>query len=144
MDIALELLFVFKGTGRPTIQEVAPGPLGQRRLVVLDDQARFEGPRLRGTLMPGGVDWQLLRADGVTEIDATYLLRTDDGVLLKVINRGMRHAVADPTDPVAMYFRCTPAIEAPTGPYEWLNKSVYVCTGVRAPDGIELWFYRVM
>ncbi len=141
MDIQLELLFVFRGTGKPAIHEASAGPLGQRRLVVLDDQARFEGPRLRGSLLPGGVDWQLQRADGVTEIDATYLLRTDDGVLLKVINRGLRHG---PTaEPEKTYFRCTPTIEAPTGPYDWLNRSAYVATGLRSAGGIELWFYRM-
>jgi hypothetical protein len=152
LNLELELLFVFKGTGKPAIHEAEPGPLGQRKLVVLDDQARFEGPRLRGTLMPGGTDWQLVRADGVTEIDAAYLLRTDDGVLLKVVNRGLRHAppvvASHPADrgevdPGTPYFRCTPTIEAPTGQYDWLNRSVYVATGVRTATGIELWFYRV-
>jgi hypothetical protein len=76
MDIQLQFLFVFKGTGKPVAHEVGLGPLGARRLVVLDDQATFSGPRLRGTLMPGGADWQLTRTDGVTEIAATYLLQT--------------------------------------------------------------------
>lgn len=153
MDIQLQLLFVFKGTGKPVIHEAGPGPLGVRRLVALDDQATFSGPRLRGTLVPGGADWQLTRADGVTEIAATYLLRTDDGVLLTVTNRGIRHALPDvvtrmvggeTVDPEVVYFRCTPQIEAPAGPYEWLNRSVYVCTGTRTSDGIALWFYSVL
>ncbi len=153
MDIQLQFLFVFKGTGKPVTHEVGLGPLGARRLVVLDDQATFSGPRLRGTLMPGGADWQLTRTDGVTEIAATYLLRTDDGVLLTVTNRGIRHALPDvaaamargePVDPAAVYFRCTPQIEAPAGHYEWLNRSVYVCTGTRTSDGIALWFYSVL
>lgn len=153
MDIQLQFLFVFQGTGKPVIHEVGLGPLGTRRLVALDDQATFSGPRLRGTLVPGGSDWQLTRADGVTEIAATYLLRTDDGVLLTVTNRGIRHTLPDMAahmmrgelvEPSAIYFRCTPQIEAPAGPYEWLNRSVYVCTGIRKSDGIELWFYSVL
>ena len=153
MDIQLQFLFVFQGTGKPVIHEAGPGPLGVRRLVALDDLATFSGPRLRGTLVPGGTDWQLTRADGVTEIAATYLLRTDDGVLLTVTNRGIRHAPPDvaasmvrgePVDPRAVYFRCTPHIEAPAGAYEWLNRNVYVCTGTRTPDGIALWFYSVL
>jgi hypothetical protein len=153
MNIQLEFLFVFSGTGRPISHEAGPGPVGQRRLVVLDDQAIFEGPKLRGRLLPGGTDWQLVRQDGVTEIDATYMLRTDDGVLLRVVNRGMRHAPPDVAQRMARgddvsadsyYFRCAPTIEAPAGKYEWLNKSLYVCTGARSIHGIELWFYRVL
>lgn len=152
MNIQLELLFVFTGTGLPVIHDLGTGPLGQRRMVALDDRATFEGPRLRGTLLPGGADWQLVRGDGVTEIMATYLLRTDDGVLLQVTNRGMRHfprelaqrmALGEEVNADDCYFRCTPSIEAPHGKYDWLNKSVYVCTGSRTHGGIELWFYRV-
>ncbi|SDP61049.1 Protein of unknown function [Rhodoferax sp. OV413] len=150
MDIQLQFLFVFKGTGRPIIHEMGPGPLGNRRLVALDDQATFEGPRLRGTLLPGGIDLQLTRLDGVTEIDANYLLRTDDGVLLKVTNMGIRHTQSRTVElgqtelPHENYFRCTPKIEAPSGRYDWLNRSIYIGTGIRSKDGIELWFYRVL
>lgn len=153
MEIQLQFLGVFRGTGKPAIHEVGSGPLGIRRLVALDDQATFEGPRLRGRLVPGGADWQLTRADGVTEIAATYLLRTDDGVLLTVTNRGIRHAPpevaarsarGESVDPGALYFRCTPQIEAPSGAYEWLNRSIHVATGIRTRDGIELWFYSLL
>jgi hypothetical protein len=44
----------------------------------------FEGPRLRGTIVPGSADWQLLRSDGVLEMDLRFTLRTDDGALISM------------------------------------------------------------
>ena len=51
--------------------------------------------RWRGTIVPGGADWQYVRADGVTVVEASYLLRTDDEVLIEVHNRGIRHGPAE-------------------------------------------------
>ena len=153
MDISLEFLLHFHAWGHPEIYEAGAVPGGASRLVAMDDQASFEGPRLRGTLMPGGADWQITRDDGVTEVFAHYLLRTDDGVLLEVTNRGIRHAAGEApqqagtggtADPGAQYFRGTPVFRAPAGPYDWLNRSTYVFTGVRTPAGIDMWFYRIV
>jgi hypothetical protein len=52
----------------------------------------FEGPGIKGTVIPGGYDFQLLRNDNVMEIDARYVLQTGDGALITIVNRGLRHA----------------------------------------------------
>lgn len=59
---------------------------GVRRIVPITG-GTFEGPGIRGKVVPGGADWQLVRPDGVTELYARYLLQTDDGYLIQVINR---------------------------------------------------------
>lgn len=46
-------------------------------------------------MLPGGADWQLLRHDGVTELEARYILRTDDGALIYVSNHALRHGSAE-------------------------------------------------
>ncbi len=64
-----------------TPQSIGAVPHGTRRTVPITG-GDFEGPRLRGSVLPGGsADWLLLRADGVLELDLRATLRTDDGGL---------------------------------------------------------------
>lgn len=126
-------------------------PEGLRRMIPILG-GTFTGPSLRGTVEPGGADWQFVRPDGVTVAEATYLLRTHDGVLLQVRNRGFRHgpahvirrlAAGEDVDPAEYYFRTSPSFLVAPGPYDWLNRDVFVATGARYARAIELWFYRV-
>jgi len=127
-------------------------PEGTRRVVPISGGS-FEGPRLRGEVLPGGADWQYLRGDGVMVVEAQYLLRTEDGVTLQVNNRGMRHgpeevirrlAAGASVDPAEYYFRATPRLCAPAGRYDWLNQRVFLCSGARFADAVALWFYEVL
>jgi Protein of unknown function (DUF3237) len=126
-------------------------PEGLRRVVPVTG-GTFHGPELSGTLLPGGADWQYLRQDGVMIVEAQYLLRTDDGVIIQVNNRGMRHgseavmrrlAAGEAVEPAEYYFRATPRLSAPAGRYEWLNRRIFLCSGARYPDAVALWFYEV-
>ena len=126
-------------------------PEGSRRVVPVRG-GTFEGPGLRGTLLPGGADWQYLRHDGVMIVEAQYLMHTDDGVIIQVNNRGMRHgpeavirrlSAGEAVDPAEYYFRATPRLSAPAGRYDWLNRRIFLCSGARYPDTVALWFYEV-
>ena len=126
-------------------------PEGTRRVVPVSG-GTFEGPRLRGTLVPGGADWQYLRRDGVMIVEAQYLLRTDDDVIIQVNNRGMRHGPDDvmrrlgageSVDPAEYYFRATPQLSVPVGRYDWLNRRIFLCSGARFAGAVVLWFYEV-
>ena len=126
-------------------------PEGKRRVVPVLG-GTFAGPKLRGTLLPGGADWQYLRPDGVMIVEAQYLLRTDDDVIIQVNNRGMRHGpeavmsrlgAGEAVDPAEYYFRATPRLCAPAGRYDWLNRRLFLCSGARYPDAVALWFYEV-
>ena len=74
--------------------DLAAFPLGGRRVVVFDGGSFHGRDGLRGTIAAGGVDWQLVRIDGVIEIDAHYLLLTDDGEPIEVRSTGLRKASA--------------------------------------------------
>lgn len=91
----------------------------------------FAGPTLRGEIVAGGYDWQLVRSDGYWEIAAEYFMQTHDGVQIHIRNYGLWHSKTG--DWPADYAVTTPQFEAPDGPYSWLNR--YVFTGTINPAG---------
>jgi len=84
----------------------------------------FEGPGLRGKVMAGGADRQLLRHDGAKNLDAIYELKTEDGVIISVRNAVRSRSPKDGP----RYVFSTLQITAPEGKYGWLNDFVYVGT----------------
>ncbi len=107
----------------PTVQH-GRGRYGERaRVPIIGGTAK--GPGFSARILPGGADWQLLRADGFKELEADYYMETDDKVQIHVINRGL---VAPQREGVARYAMSTPWFEAPAGRYEWLNQRIFVGT----------------
>ena len=98
-------------------------PFGERNIVPITG-GTFNGPRLKGKILPGGWDWQLT-ANGCFLISANYMIQTDDGVIINVDNRG--RVCSKPGAKPAPIFT-TPVFEAPLGAYEWLNGGAYVGT----------------
>jgi uncharacterized protein DUF3237 len=105
---------------------------------------QFEGPRLRGKLLPGGGDWTLLRADGVLELDLRVTLETDDGALIHMASFGLRHGPpevmaaltrGENVDPSLYYFRTTPRFETGHPKYAFLNRLLAVSNGERHAAG---------
>lgn len=131
--------------------EIGETPQGRRRVIHITG-GHFAGPRLRGTVVPGGADWQVIRADGVTELTALYELKTDDGTLIHVSNRGLRHgppevmqrlARGEPVDAASYYFRTVPVFEAPSGPYDWLNRSIFIAAGARFANEVQIRVFEI-
>jgi len=132
-------------------QELGAGPLGRRRIVGITG-GRFFGERLSGRVLAGGADWQVIRADGVADLDARYTLETHDGALIYVRNRGYRHgpeevlrrlARGENVDPGQYYMRTTPLFETGDARYAWLNRIVCVATGARRAAAVELEVFEV-
>jgi Protein of unknown function (DUF3237) len=147
----LEFVFAAEGKLADPIQ-IGPTHEGSRRIIqILEGQ--FEGPHIRGTFVSAGAaDWQITRGDGVTQAEATYAIRTDDGVVIQVQNFGLRHGSAavmqrlvagEDVDPAEYYFRTNPRFTAPIGKYDWLNRSIFVGSGARYKNSIKLWFFAV-
>src|SRR4051812_15309151 len=76
---------------------VGQSSMGLRRVVPITGGS-FEGPRLRGKVVSGGADWQVVRPDGVLAVEAHYTLETDDRVLIMVTNKGVRHGPKEVID----------------------------------------------
>ena len=94
-----ELLFTLTGRVLPA-QEIGTSSLGQRRIIPIEG-GEFEGPKLRGTVLPGGADWMLVRPDGVAQINVRMTLQTDDGDLIFMKYGGFRHGPKDVMDRLA-------------------------------------------
>jgi len=119
-------------------------PHGTRRTAPLTG-GTFEGPRLRGTILPdSSADWQLLRSDGVLEMDLRFTLRTDDGALISMSAFGLRHGPpeviaaigrGEAVDPSTYYFRTMPRFETAHPSYSFLNRLIAVASGDRRPEG---------
>ncbi len=118
--------------------DVGATPHGHRRYIPITG-GTFEGARIRGTVLPGGADWQTSRPDGVTEVDALYSIRADDGTVIIVRNGGVITAGG-------AYMRTAPRFEAPAGPHAWLNEAQFVgsVAGGPRPGTVIIRVFRVL
>lgn len=151
MSLSLDFAFLLRVTVAPAL-ELGETPAGRRRVVPITG-GTVEGPRLAGRVLPGGADWQIVRPDGCTELEARYTLEAEDGALISVVNRGLRHGppevvarlmAGEPVDPAAYYFRCTPAFETAAPARQWLTRTVFLGSGARRPDTVEIAVYAVL
>lgn len=100
---------------------------GTRRVIPITG-GTFEGPNIKGDVLPAGEDWQLVRPDGDTELYARYLLKTHDGHVIQVINQVLMHMPAK-GEKGPMYARSVIDLEAPVNsPYDYLNHSIFLGT----------------
>ena len=146
-----ELLFTLTGrVSKP--QDIGVSSVGHRRIIPIVS-GEFEGPKLRGTVLPGGSDWMLIRPDGVSKIDVRLTLQVDNGELVYMQYGGYRHGPKDvmdrlargeEVDPTEYYFRITASFETGSETYSWLNKIVTVGTGQRLPDGPVYYLYEIL
>lgn len=125
------------------MQAIGATPLGDRRIGLVAGGS-FEGERLRGTVLPGGADWLLLRADDTMTLDVRVALETNDGALVSFAYRGLRHgpkevmdrlARGDAVDPASYYFRTMGSLETASAKHAWLNRIWCIGTGTRPPEG---------
>ncbi|PWK18059.1 uncharacterized protein DUF3237 [Arcicella aurantiaca] len=131
---------------------VGETPRGTRRIIPIIG-GNFEGPKMKGEILDGGADWQIVRKDGVAELEAHYQIKTDDGVIIYIKNTGLRVATpevaarigrGEAVPPSEYYFRAVPKFEAPTGKYDWMNNAIFICKGIRNPDGVVIQVWKVL
>jgi len=149
MDSRLLITLQVKVSGA---QKIGPVPHGTR-LTAPITEGHFEGPRLRGKVLPGGGDWTLLRGDGVLELDLRLTLETDDGALIHMTSFGLRHGPpevlaaltrGERVDPSTYYFRTTPRFETANPKYAFLNRLLAVSSGDRRAEGPIYTIYEVL
>jgi uncharacterized protein DUF3237 len=134
------------------LMSMGGGPLGERRVVAITG-GTFEGPALKGSIVPGGADWQIARADGALDIDARYALRTDAGALIRVVSQGYRHgppevlaALGRGEDVAAdrYFFRTVMRFETGGAGLDWLNRTIAVASAQRKARRVLLEAWRLL
>jgi hypothetical protein len=147
---SLELLYTSEFDLGPAV-DAGVSVRGLRRLVPITG-GRFEGPRLSGTVLPGGADWQIVRMDGVLEVAASYVLQAASGTKVVVKNTGILKApgavlgalaVGDVPDPTSYYFRTQPTFETGDEELAWLNRTVAVGVAEIGRNQVIVTVYRV-
>jgi hypothetical protein len=137
----------------PPTLELGDTPAGNRRVFTVAG-GTFTGERLRGeVLAQGSSDLLLVRTDGSSQQDVRLLLRTDDGALILMTYRGVRHASAEVNARIARgeavapseyYLRTAPFFETSSPGYAWLNKVVSIAIGERTPDGVTYEVFEIL
>jgi hypothetical protein len=131
------------------------GSIGQERAAVYAGDGTFEGPRIRGKVIPmSGGDFPLVRPNGVIDFDARYLLQADDGTVIYLQSRGYRWArtpeVAErmarngPADFSEYYMRVSPKFDVPEGPHDWLGKHIFIGVAEKIPSANAIHYFQVL
>ena len=124
---------------------------GHRRVVPIQG-GRVSGPKLQGRVLQGGADWQILRPDGAADLDARYTIQADNGALIYVVNRGVRHGPPDVlarmnrgerVEPGSYYFRSVATFETSAVECDWLTRAILLGVGERYPDRVAIKFWEV-
>lgn len=132
------------------LREMGPGRAGQRRIIPIVGGS--VAGQLTGRILNLGADWQTLLADGAADIDTRYAMETEDGALIEIVNKGVRHGPADvlarltagePVPPEDYYFRTTARLETGDPRYTWINHLILVGSGARMASGVDMHLFKV-
>ena len=125
---------------------------GVRRIVpILGGDVRGEG--IKGSIFPHGANFQTIRPNGLTELEAKYAFKMDDGAIVYIENIGIRFgpkqlldriAKGEIVDPALIYFRSVPKFETGAENYRWLMENLFVGVGARYPDRVEIDVHQVL
>jgi len=133
------------------IMDLGATPFGNRRFIGIRG-GRVSGRKLNGRVLPGGADWQIVRSDGVTDLQARYVIESDAGALVRVVSDGVRHgppevmaklARGESVDPAQYYFRTAMRFETAEPALAWLNRILAVAHGAREARLVRLQVYEV-
>jgi len=129
-------------------QVIGAAPAGNRQVFIVRG-GTLAGPRLKGTLLPGGGDWALVRPDGAVQLDVRATVQTDDGALIYAAYSGLiiaspavlGRAMGGEDVPLSEYYFFTnPMFQTAAEKYAWLNQTIAIGRGKIVPGGVE---YRV-
>ena len=127
-------------------------PYGERRVIGITG-GTVQGRKLNGRILPGGADWQIIRNDGVIDLDARYALKEERGGVIRVVSQGYRHGPPDvlaalgrgeTVDPASYFFRSIMRFETGAPELSWLNKTIAVASAERRERQVILHAYKLL
>ncbi|KAB7895618.1 DUF3237 family protein [Rouxiella sp. S1S-2] len=139
---------------KPTvINATADG--GKRQLIAIVE-GKVTG-RLTGSVLPGGIDSQIVHPDGTCHLSARYGLQTRQGCVY-IENNGIRRipeewrnklfgedmSFFNQIPPEEIYFKAVPKFEVYSEALRWMTESIFICTGQRTAEGVSLKFYELL
>jgi hypothetical protein len=133
------------------IMSLGRTPAGERRIIGIRG-GTVRGRKFNGRVLPGGADWQVVRADGAADIKARYTIESDAGARVLVDSVGLRHgppdviarlARGDNVDPALYYFRTAMRFETADPATDWMNRIIAVARGERLAQAVRLDVYEV-
>lgn len=155
LEFAMEIHLAF-----PRADMIANTPSGGGRSAVYVESGTFEGPKIKGTVVPhSGGDYAYFRPDNVAVCDARYMLQEEDGSLILMRNNGFlwgrepdvmerlrqwAFAGGEPVPHDAYYLRSSPTFETSVGKHDWLTKHIFMGIGERRPDGNRIRYYALV
>ena len=149
-DINTEFLFTL--ALEIQVSSLGETPYGNRRIFHFDGGS-FEGPKLKGIVLPGGGGWTLIRRDEVLEVDVRLSLETEDMHQISMAWKGLRHGPKEVmdrlyrgeiVDPRSYYFRTTPYFETSSEKYGWMNRICAIATGSLGANARTLDVFQVL
>lgn len=147
----LEYLMTYRADLKAPVA-VGAGPTGTRMIYDVTGGS-FEGPKLKGKLLPSGADWLQIGSDGVGQLDVRTTFETNDGAYIYlqysgriVMNEKVTKALAGggETQYGDTYFMTQPRFETGDERYAWLNSVVAVAEGRALPNAVEYRVYHVV
>ena len=133
------------------IRTMGAGRAGMRRIIPIIG-GTVTGPEISGRILNVGADWQTIFDNGLAELDTRYAMETDDGATIEIINYGYRHgpkevieaiARGEPVDPDSYYMRTHARLETGDPRYDWVNTTLFVSTGARNADSVQVELYAL-
>lgn len=149
-EIGLDFAFEIRAWIAPPL-DGGPGRNGHRRVIPITG-GTVAGPRLNGRVLPVGADFELVRRDGASAVEAHYALEAEDGTPIYIVNKGLfvappevvaRVDAGETVDPSDYYFRAAPVFDAPDGPHGWLSDRLFVSTCRFTPAEVTIRVYVV-
>jgi len=139
-ELKSKLLFEVTFNLKPGV-EVGQTLAGKRTIYPVKD-GFFEGPNLKGKVLPDGADWFLQLNETSNKIDVRVTLQTNEGENIYVTYQGYLNLNADGT----YYFRTTPYFETSSKKLAYLNHTVSVGVGtiVKLGETVSYKVYQIL
>jgi uncharacterized protein DUF3237 len=134
------------------VSSLGETPYGNRRIFHFDGGS-FEGPKLKGKVLPGGGGSSLIRRDEVLEVDVRLILEAEDKHQISMAWKGLRHGPKEVmdrlyrgeiVDPRSYYFRTTPYFETSSEKYGWMNRICAIAAGSLGANARTLDVFQVL